>query len=236
MVALYIAMQAEAQGILDSLGAQLLPEQPVIGTYYRAGDLLIAVSGRDRATGVDCVGTEAAAVIVNDLLTNHGITSVLNAGTCGAHSSLGAEIAAAYLVAPAIFCHDHRIPLPGFELFGLGGHPVGDGVLGLAKRLKLPTAILSSGNSLDHTDRDLEIFLENGAQLKDMEGSAIGWVCRQHSVPLTCLKVVTDIFDLPHPAAEQFEANLAQAAQEVTRVTLNLLQELGGGFYPPSPQ
>ena len=223
MRALYIAMQAEAQGLLDTLQATLLPEQPVIGTYYQTNDLLIATSGKDLTLGVDCLGTEPAAVIANDLILNQGITSILNVGTCGAHSSLGAEIADPYLISPAIFYHDHRIPLPTFDKFGLGAHPTADSTLALAKELGLPTAILSTGNSLDHTDRDLEIFLANGARLKDMEGSGLAWVCRQHNIPLTSLKVVTDIFDLPHPAAEQFAANLAQAATQLTKETLRLL-------------
>ncbi|MEM9079358.1 MAG: hypothetical protein AAGC74_01560 [Verrucomicrobiota bacterium] len=228
MLALYIAMQAEAQGLLDSLQAKLLPAQPVIGTYYHTSlnnrEILIATSGKDQATGVDCIGTEPATLIANDLITNHGISSLLNAGTCGAHSSLKAEIAQAYLIHPTIFSHDHRVPLPGFELFGLGAHPAPDFIPSLSEKLNLPTAILSSGNSLDHTDRDLEIFLSNGSQLKDMEGSALAWVCRQHGIPLTCLKVVTDIFDLSHPAAEQFNQNLQRAAAEVTTQTLRLLE------------
>lgn len=227
MLALYIAMQDEAQGLLDALESSPLSTQPVIGTYYQARyqgrHLLLAISGKDRATGVDCVGTEPAAVIANDLILNHGITHLLNVGTCGAHSSLGAEIAEAFLISPVIFNHDHRIPLPKFDQFGLGAHPTPAEIPALAEEHQLPTAILSSGNSLDHTDRDLEIFLKNGARLKDMEGSALAWVCRQHALPFTCLKVVTDIFDLPHPAAEQFQANLAKASHEVTRQTLRLL-------------
>ncbi|MGJ8723571.1 MAG: hypothetical protein ACSHYB_03350 [Roseibacillus sp.] len=223
MRALYIAMQAEAQGLLDALQAKLLPTQPVIGTYYQSDDLLIATSGKDRATGADCIGTEPAALIAHDLITNHGVTEMFNAGTCGAHSSLGAEIADAFIIAPTIFNHDHRIPLPKMEEFGRGAHPTSQRAAEIAQRLNLPTAILSTGNSLDHTERDLEIFLQNGAQLKDMEGSALAWVCRQHDIPLTCLKVVTDIFDLPHPAAEQFSANLTRAAESLTQVCLQVL-------------
>lgn len=225
MRAIYIAMQAEAEGLIEALGADLLPSQPGIGTYYRSSKYLIATSGKDLATGVDCVGTEAAAIIANDLISHRGVTQLFNAGTCGAHSSLGAEIAEAFLVAPAIFNHDHRIPLPGFDRFGIGAHPTPDGIEVLAETLGLRTAILSSGNSLDHTESDLEIFLKNGAQLKDMEGSALAWVCRQQSIPLTCLKVVTDIFDLPHPAAEQFNANLSLAAKSLTKVGLQALSE-----------
>ena len=186
--------------------------------------ILIATSGKDRATGSDCIGTEPAALIANDLITNHGVTTILNAGTCGAHSSLDATIADPFLISPTIFSHDHRIPLPKMAEFGMGSHPTAPEILDLAEQLNFPTAILSSGNSLDHTERDLEIFLQNGAQLKDMEGSALAWVCRQHDVPLICLKVVTDIFDLPHPAAEQFAANLAQASEKLTIEALRLLQ------------
>ena len=105
-----------------------------------------------------------------------------------------------------------------------GAHPTFLRALEIAQKLKLPTATLSTGNSLDHTERDLEIFLQHGAQLKDMEGSALAWVCRQHEIPLTCLKVVTDIFDLPHPAAEQFAANLSLAAESLTTATLLALK------------
>ena len=234
MLALYIAMQEEAEGIISALGAQLLDEQPVIGTYYRAEllrgesslnspSLLIATSGKDRATGSDCIGTEPAALIANDLICHHGVSEMLNAGTCGAHSTLGADIADSFIIAPTIFNHDHRIPLPKLQELGFGSHPTSQRATERAKQLELPTAILSSGNSLDHTERDLEIFLQHGAQLKDMEGSALAWVCRQHDIPLTCLKVVTDIFDLPHPAAEQFAQNLQAASRVVTQEGLRLL-------------
>lgn len=224
MLSLYIAMQTEAQGLLDALGATPFSKQPAIGSYFQTDKLLIATSGKDLTTGSDCIGTEPAAIIANDLITNHGITQLLNAGTCGAHSSLGAKIADAFLISPTIYNHDHRIPLPKMEEFGVGTHPTPKEVLPLAESLKLPTAILSTGNSLDHTERDLEIFLKNGAQLKDMEGSALAWVCRQHDIPLTCLKVVTDIFDLPHPAAEQFATNLSRASKRLTEVSLQVLQ------------
>ncbi|MBK1832654.1 hypothetical protein [Roseibacillus ishigakijimensis] len=227
MHALYMAMEAEAEGILAALQAEPLASQPVIGSYYQARsgehELLIAVSGKDRATGVDCIGTEPAALIAHDLISRLGVTHLLNAGTCGAHSSLQAKIAEAFLVAPTVCSHDHRVPLPRFEEFGRGHHPVETAVPGWAHSLGLRTAILSSGNSLDHTERDLEIFLENGARLKDMEGSALAWVCRQHGIPFTALKVVTDIFDLPHPAAEQFNENLARASAQVTEELQRLL-------------
>lgn len=228
MRALYIAMQAEAQELLDALNAVPFPKQPVIGCYHQAQDLIIATSGKDQATGADCIGTEPAALIANDLITHHGVTHLLNAGTCGAHSSLGASIADPFLISPNIFSHDHRIPLPKMDQFGMGAHPTSPEIPALAAQLNLPTTILSSGNSLDHTERDLEIFLQNRAQLKDMEGSALAWVCRQHHIPLICLKVVTDIFDLPHPAAEQFASNLAQASKKLTQETLRLLKIVSG--------
>ncbi|MDP0492255.1 MAG: hypothetical protein Q7Q71_14490 [Verrucomicrobiota bacterium JB023] len=230
MLAIYIAMEAEAAGLLTELNARPLADEPAIGNYYEASfqgsPLILATSGKDRATGVCCVGTEPAALVANELIAHHGVSTLLNAGTCGAHSSLEADIAEAFLVHPTLSYHDHRIPLPGFLDYGLGRHPAADLVPQLAAQLGVRTASLSTGNSLDHVDRDMDIFLSNGAHLKDMEGAALAWVCRQHQVPLMALKVVTDIFDLPHPAAEQFEKNLAAASLEVTRTTLRLLASL----------
>lgn len=228
MKAIYIAMEAEAAGLLTHLEAEELP-RTAIGDYYQASldgeDILIVTAGKDRATGVDCVGTEPAAIIAHELITQHHVTELYNFGTCGAHSSLDAEIGEAFLVSPSIFSHDHRIPLPHFEDYGMGGHHTPDHDE-LAIALDLRTAILSTGNSLDHTESDLEIFLKNGAQIKDMEGAALAWVCNQHRVPLTCLKVVTDIFDAQHTAAEQFVANLQKATAELTKTAILLLDEM----------
>ncbi len=235
MRALYIAMQPEAKGLIAALAASPIEKQPAIGYFYECPkrDLILAVSGKDAEMKVDCIGTEPAAIIAHDLITRFKVTSILNVGTCGAHSSLKTKIAEPFLISPRISNHDHRIPLPLFEEYGRGNHPTHPITQEIAKELALDTAPLSSGNSLDHVERDLEIFLHSGAKLKDMEASALAWVCRQHDIPLVCLKVVTDIFDLPHPATDQFASNLEQASRQVTLVAQRILASTSWKDFTP---
>lgn len=47
----------------------------------------------------------------------------------------------------------------------------------------------SAGNSLDYTEKDLEIMHEHGAAVKEMEAGSIGWVAALYKVPLLCIKV-----------------------------------------------
>jgi len=46
-----------------------------------------------------------------------------------------------------------------------------------------------AGNSLDYTDKDLEIMGKHGAAVKEMEAGAIAWVAQIYDVPLLCVKV-----------------------------------------------
>ncbi len=46
-----------------------------------------------------------------------------------------------------------------------------------------------AGNSLDYTDKCLDIMTEHGAAVKEMEAAAIAWVAHLFSTPLICLKV-----------------------------------------------
>lgn len=229
MNAIYIAMQAEAQPIIDALNAETLPLDR-IGKFYQAEldgiKWIIATSGQDRHFGVDCVGMEPAAVIADFLINEYKITTLYNMGTCGAISSLNAKIAETFIVTPKVFTHDHRIPLPEYDKYGEGNYDMSIVSEEIAEKLDIRKAILSTGNSLDHTEKDLEIFKKNNAQIKDMEGAALAWVCRQYDVSLVSLKVVTDIFDLPHPAADQFIKNLTQASQELAKKALILMKNV----------
>jgi nucleoside phosphorylase len=48
-----------------------------------------------------------------------------------------------------------------------------------------------SGNSLDATERCMEIMLAEKAAVKEMEAAAIAWVARLFPAPLVCVKVST---------------------------------------------
>jgi hypothetical protein len=61
--------------------------------------------------------------------------------------------------------------------------------------LGLKLGVVSSGNSLDYTDRCMEIMGQHQAAVKEMEAAAIAWVCELFGTPLLCIKSITDIVD-----------------------------------------
>ena len=75
---------------------------------------------------------------------------------------------------------------------------------------------MSTGNSLDFVDRDMEIMLENMTAVKEMEANAIAWVASMFGTPLMALKAVTDIVDGDRPTGEEFLENLGKTVAALT--------------------
>jgi 5'-methylthioadenosine nucleosidase len=99
-------------------------------------------------------------------------------------------------------------------------------VRGLAEVLGLRTAIVSSGSSLDYTERDLEILAESGATLKEMEAAAIAWVCHWAGVPFFAVKAVTNVLGARQPPSVEFLRNFDVAVAALTREVHRVLGEL----------
>ena len=107
---------------------------------------------------------------------------------------------------------------------------------GLTQALNAKTGVVTTGNSLDHTEKDDEMMAQNGsgstrwreifsiyvlflcpldASIKDMECAAIHWVCRMFNKPLIAVKSVTDLVDGDRVSHEEFLDNLHTASHEV---------------------
>ena len=76
---------------------------------------------------------------------------IINAGTAGGFNRCGGAIGDAY-ISTACKNHDRRIPIPGFQEYGVGSY-VSHPTKNLVESLGLKTGIVSSGNSLDCTDK-----------------------------------------------------------------------------------
>ena len=63
------------------------------------------------------------------------------------------------------------------------------------------SGIVSSGNSLDFTKEDLDLFETHGVAVKEMEAAAVAWAAHLHATPMFALKAITDIVDGAHPSA-----------------------------------
>lgn len=216
-----VAMEAEAKPFVEHLqleeSADFFPaHMPFIAFsgQHHATKVTVITLGKDSVygTGVDNVGTVPASLATELALAKCGgsVDLVVNAGTCGGFKRKGAEIADVYLTV-AVANHDRRVPIPGFDTYGLGKLQTLD-TTKMAGKLGYKTGICTTGNSLDKTDKDDEIMKENDASVKDMEAAAIAWVASMNKVPYLGVKVVTDIVDGDMPAHEEFMANLGAAA------------------------
>jgi len=216
------AMEAEAAPLIAHLG--LTPDKSIgdprlpfryFSGNFRGLDLLVSENGKDPRYRVDNIGTEPAVLNTYVTIERFRPGLVINAGTAGGFIKHGGQIGDVYLGDPDYRFHDHRIQIPGFLEYGIGAYP---SVVpaGLAIAAGLKTGVISTGNALDATPRDLEMLEANGARAKDMEAAAIAWVCWTMKVPFFALKSITDRVDGPHATPDEFLANLSRASQTLT--------------------
>jgi 5'-methylthioadenosine nucleosidase len=89
-------------------------------------------------------------------------------------------------------------------------------------------AAACAGNSLDYTDKDMEIMTNHKAAVKEMEAAAIAWVAQLFKKPMFCVKAVTDIVDGDKPTQEEFLENLHAAAAALQQVLPKVLEFVSG--------
>jgi nucleoside phosphorylase len=229
-IALIVAMEAEAEPLIRALnlkadpgfGDPRLPFRHYRGTHRDKLELLLSLNGKDSRLAVDNIGPEPATL--NAYVTFRGFRPDLciNAGTAGGFRSRGGEIGDVYISDRPLKFHDRRIPIPGFEEYGLGSYPVLK-LSRMAQALGLKEGAISTGSSLDHTPRCLELIERHEGMAKEMEAAAIGWVAWMLGVPLLALKAITDIVDGEHPTHEEFLRNLETASQRLQEKTLAVL-------------
>jgi 5'-methylthioadenosine/S-adenosylhomocysteine nucleosidase len=231
-IALLMAMEAEASPLIQALGLKpaLKPADRRLPFLYYEGsfrglELTLALNGKDARRGVDNIGTEPAALNAYVLCRDYSPNLIVNAGTAGGFQKHGAQIGDIYLSSDSFRYHDHRIPIPGFEEYGIGSYPTLD-VSDLAAKLGYKTGVVSTGNALDYTDSCIAIMNSNNARVKEMEATAVAWVCDTMKVPFFAVKSITDIVDGEHPSAEEFLRNLALASESLAQSVPRILEAL----------
>eukprot|EP01024_Parvocaulis_polyphysoides_P073793 TRINITY_DN9517_c0_g1_i2.p1 TRINITY_DN9517_c0_g1~~TRINITY_DN9517_c0_g1_i2.p1 ORF type:complete len:249 (-),score=27.87 TRINITY_DN9517_c0_g1_i2:896-1642(-) len=162
-VLLIIAMEQEAQPQVDIMGLQLQSEkwlQPTPIKYfkgeYQGIQVHLLTNGKSDKYGVDNVGTVPAGLTTYVGLMNLQVDLVISAGTAGGFKAMGASIGDVFL-STSFQNHDRRIPLPGFDKYGIGitnAHPCPN----MVKALGLKEGRVSSSNSLDYTEKCMDIM------------------------------------------------------------------------------
>lgn len=97
-----------------------------------------------------------------------------------------------------------------------------------ATKLAAEPACAPAGNSLDYTDKDMEIMTRHEAVVKEMEAAAIAWVASLFHKPMFCVKAVTDIVDGDRPTQDEFLENLHTAAAALQQVLPKVLAFVSG--------
>ncbi|MRX27985.1 hypothetical protein [Kangiella sp. HZ709] len=230
-ILIYIAMQSEAQPIIDELNFEetsilnpALPMKTYTGVSSKHSYFLVT-GGKSSMYGVDNVGTEPAAVGLQAALQFFDADLVINAGTAGGWQSKGAQIADVYLGKSPVRYHDHRIPIPTFEAYGKGSYPCIE-TAELAQLLNLKRGYISTSNSLDFNTDCSRLMEENKADCKEMEAAALAWICHLYAKPFLPIKAITDFVDHEHPTAEQFQENLAKTCLALKDAFVKILNNL----------
>ncbi|GIL43614.1 hypothetical protein Vafri_1271 [Volvox africanus] len=233
-VLIVFAMQAEAQPLIEMLGLEKDEPPKIVGpapcvtfsSHHEDLDIHVVWNGKDENTGVDNVGTVPASLSTYLAVLAFKPDVVISAGTAGGFRAQGAAIGDVFL-GTAVINHDRRIPLPSFDKYGIGyslclATPI------LQEELGLKQGVVSSGNSLDYTDKCMEIMGQHQVAVKEMEAAAIAWACNLYHVPLMCVKAVTDIVDGDRPTSEEFLENLHAAAAALQTTLLKVIGFLAG--------
>ncbi|XP_050363130.1 5'-methylthioadenosine/S-adenosylhomocysteine nucleosidase [Argentina anserina] len=227
-VLLVIAMQTEALPVVQKLSLTEVADSgfpkgvPWVRYhgFYKDLEINLVWPGKDQTLGVDSVGTVPASLVTYAAIQALQPDLIINAGTAGGFKEKGACIGDVYLATDVAY-HDRRIPIPVFDLYGVGCR-LACSTPSLQKELDLKVGKLSTGNSLDMSPQDESSIIANDATVKDMEGAAVAYVADLLKVPAIFVKAVTDIIDGEKPSAEEFMQNLiavtAALEQGITKV------------------
>lgn len=229
-ILIIVAMADEAAPTVRSLGLQKqegfkrFPFEVHRGEF-EGKEIMLVTSGKDRRTNADNVGTQVASAMASVCIREFEPDLVMNIGTAGGFKSAGGEIGSVY-TGTKLQYHDHRIPVPGFEDYAKGDYEAA-----IPEHVKdmYPAAIVSTGSSIDITDREREQLSKQAEKMpvvKEMEATAIAQVCSWSDVPLLVLKSITDLIDGGEPSHEEFVRNLKKASDALHDAAMAVLKKL----------
>jgi 5'-methylthioadenosine/S-adenosylhomocysteine nucleosidase len=233
-VAIIMAMKQEAQPLIEEYSfyklSKIFDAELPMEAYHidKAGiEITIMLNGRDRDFDLDSVATQPATLAAFLAVQHFNPDLIINAGTAGGFAQRGSEIGDVYVSNRYIRYHDRRIPLPGFDRYGIGNYPCVNASK-LATELGMKLANVSTGNSLDITPTDLAIINYETPVVKEMEAAAIAWVAHLYNIPFMAVKSITDLIDNQQTVEEEFIKNLAISSNNLKKKMMKIIDYLVG--------
>ena len=220
-IVIVMAMEAEAKPFIEHMKLELnegvFPKNLACECYsgeHLGATVHLVLNGKCQLYKVDIVGTLGGGIATFAAIQALDPDLIINAGTCGGFRAMKGKVGSIYLCTTFVN-HDRRIPLPGFDVFGVGKVETVQLNPELLTQVGAEPGIVSTGNSLDMVKEDETYIKDNKATCKDMEAAAIAYVAHQMQVPMFALKSVTDIVDGDQPTPEEFMKNLGTAAKSL---------------------
>lgn len=231
-IVILMAMYDEAKSIIDSLNLketnaninQLLPMrcfQNIIGSI----NISLIISGVDERYNVDYVGSEAATLMAYEAVTKINPDLLISAGTAGGFSSKGAKIGTVYVSNERFVYHDRHVPIPGFCQSAIGNYPATK-VSKLVKDLCLEQGIISTGSSLEKSEKDIFVINEYNAIAKEMEAAGVAWVAMLLKTPIIAIKSITNLLDKENLSEKEFIKNLSFASECLHKAIISVINYL----------
>jgi 5'-methylthioadenosine nucleosidase len=222
-IGIVFAMKGEAMATIQYYKLNKIKEIDSIEFYSNDDDsLIVSLNGKCAETGADNVGTQPATLNTYVHCTTFNPDIVINAGTAGGFQFAGAQIGDVYVGSRKVVYHDRRIPMPRYDDYGMGNYALLN-TNAISRKLNLKQGIISTGNSLDFVDKDLQLMKASQAVLKDMEAASIAWVCKIVNKPFIAIKSVTDIVDNDIPTEIEFKKNFQLATANLNQKLVELI-------------
>ncbi len=227
-----MAMFEEALPIINSLelvktNDVIHPELPMSCYQKQIGslNLSLVIAGIDERFEVANIGSEAATLMAYEAITQLKPDLLISAGTAGGFAEKGATIGTVYVSEEHFVYHDRHVPLKGFAESSRGQYPAAK-VSRLAKNLHLKQGVISTGSSLEKSDKDILVINQFNAVAKEMEAAGIAWVAMLFKVPMMALKSITNLLDEDNQSEQEFVKNLAHASLCLHNKVLELVDYL----------
>ena len=231
-ILLVIAMQGEADPILDALGLSgpgkpVEPPLPPIFYSTTHGGLKVhlVVNGQDPMYQLDSFGTDAAGLSTYLGVKAFSPDLVISAGVAGGFKSR-AEIGDVYLSKDSMRYFDRRVSItsPNYQDYAIGFYPVIDASK-MASDLGLKTGVVVTGGSFENSLIDDRQIRNLDGSAVEMEAAAVARMSMLLGKPFMAAKAVVD-FDDAVGFASQFDQNFKIATTNLAKQLLRIMEYL----------
>lgn len=227
-ILLVVAIDTEASPIINALKMKKLshsfsglPMQGYVGKYNNL-DVLLILNGEDSLHKVQNVGTQAATLSTYLGIEYFHPDLVISIGTAGGIAEHSAKIGDIY-VSKKINFYSRRIPIPGYDEYGIGGYSSAN-FEKITNKINLKKGVVCSGDSFDENQADREIILKQGCSVIEMEAAGVAWTSMLMKTPMLAIKGITDIVGKPN-AHEDFEKNFPKITNELSKKIKDFLSQ-----------